>query len=63
MKYHTQSIDIVLNTESDLYRRLAENAAREHTTVSCLIEDLMLAGLYHDLWRKLDLMERRDSDE
>lgn len=51
--YHTQTVEIVINKEDELWEKLVERAAESGMTVEELIETLLLVSLYHDLERKL----------
>jgi hypothetical protein len=61
VEYYTQKIEIQINKDDPLYKRLVEKAARDNTTVKNVVDTLVLVGLYHDMTRKLDLLESMEA--
>lgn len=61
MEYYTQNVEIQINKDDLLYKRLVEKAARDNTTVKNIVDTLVLVGLYHDMTRKLDLLESMEA--
>lgn len=54
-KYIHQSIDIVIDSESDLYKSVCEVAERTGRTVESIINTVASAGLYFHMERGLSV--------
>lgn len=59
MSYHRQKVEILLDRESALYRRIAAKAASEGVAIEVMVEMLMNLGAARGLEKQLDRMEGR----
>lgn len=57
--YHRQRVEILIDRESELYRRIAAVAARDGVSVESVVDMLVTAGIWGDLERKLPLLEKK----
>ena len=60
MNYHRQKVEIVINKDDDLYKRIVKVAEREGTTVEVVVDTLMMLGSHPIMRDKLKLIEGRE---
>ena len=61
-KYHEQSVRILIDKESELYEKLVARAEKDGKTVADVVDMLLTLGSYHELDRKLDMMDRMERE-
>lgn len=62
MKYHRQKIEILIDTETELYEKLVARAARDNVTVESVVDMLLTLGSHGLLEKRLDAMDRMEAE-
>lgn len=57
--YHQQSVTIVLNRDSDLYRRIETYAVANGATIEAVVDSLVSMGAYSAMANVLDKLEKK----
>lgn len=63
MNYHRQSVEILIDRDSELYGKLEDRARRDGVTVESVVDMLLTLGSYGILERRLDAMERMEKEK
>lgn len=58
MSYHRQKVEILLDRNSPVYRRIAAKAASEGVAVEVMVEMLLNLGVARGLEKQLDRLEK-----
>lgn len=56
-KYYRQQIDVVLEKDSDLYRRIAALAETQGHSFEAEVESVVEASLWHHMTRNVECIE------
>ena len=56
--YHRQNVEILIDKDSELYKKLEIRAAADGVTVESVVDMLLTLGSYGLLEKRLDAMER-----
>lgn len=59
-KYHTQKVDIVINKDSESWKRIEERAARDGVPVEYIVNVLFATRIGEFVTRQLDLWDLVD---
>ena len=60
MDYHKQTVEIIINRESELYRKICERARRDGISVEAVVDMLMTLGSHLELEKKLKMLDRME---
>lgn len=61
-KYHHQSVEITIPKDSELYRRIKAQAAKDGVTVEAVIKlltTMMMQGTYDLMTKRMDILEKK----
>ena len=58
-KYHRQRVEILIERESALYRRIARVAARDGVTVESVVDMLVTVGAHEIIGKRLSVLEKK----
>lgn len=59
VNYHRQRVEILVDRDTDLYRRLTRIAARDGVTVESVVDMLVTVGSTEIIEKRLSLLERK----
>ena len=59
VKYHRQRVEILIEQESELYRRIARVAARDGVTVESVVDMLVTVGSHEIIGKRLSVLEKK----
>ena len=54
-EYHKQMIEVIIDKESDLYKRICAVAESKGRSVEDVLDTIALTGLAHDMSRRLKI--------
>ena len=61
MNYHRQRVEILIDRDSSLYRRIAAVAARDSVTVESVVDMLVTVGTNEIIGKRLSVLEKKGS--
>ena len=59
VEYHRQRVEILIERESELYRRIARVAARDGVSVESVVDMLITVGTNEIIGKRLSVLEKR----
>ena len=59
VEYHRQRVEILIERESELYRRIARVAARDGVSVESVVDMLVTVGTNEIIGKRLSVLEKR----
>ena len=59
VKWHRQRVEILIERESELYRRIARVAARDGVTVESVVDMLVTVGTNEIIGKRLSVLEKK----
>ena len=59
VEWHRQRVEILIERESELYRRIARVAARDGVTVESVVDMLVTVGTNEIIGKRLSVLEKK----